>query len=69
MIVIPVMDSELANMLAAELARALGAHGRKQFQRARPIASKTVSAGPPRVGYELMEIVVVRHHSGRPETR
>ena len=53
-IVIPVMDRELANVFAAELARALRAHGRKQFQRAGPIAAKTVSAGPPRAGYEIM---------------
>ena len=37
-VVIPVMDSELANVLAAELARALRTHGRKQLQRAGSIA-------------------------------
>jgi hypothetical protein len=57
-IVVPVMDGQLAASLAAELATALRAQVWEQLQSTGPIAQEAVRAGPPAVSYEFMQIVV-----------
>ena len=64
-IVIPMMHGQLANAPAAEIATALGAHMRKQFQGTGAIAPSDLGARSPRVSYELVQLVVssglIRH--------